>query len=30
MLDEDLADLCGVQTLHLVQQVKRNVEQFPA
>jgi hypothetical protein len=30
MLDEDLADLYGVETRVLVQQVKRNVKRFPA
>ncbi len=30
MLDEDLADLYGVETKRLVEQVKRNVERFPA
>jgi hypothetical protein len=30
MLDEGLADLYGVETRHLVQQVKRNIERFPA
>lgn len=30
MLDEDLADLYGVETRILVQQVKRNVKRFPA
>jgi hypothetical protein len=30
MVDEDLADLYGVQTKRLVEQVKRNVERFPA
>jgi phage regulator Rha-like protein len=30
MVDEDLADLYGVETRHLVQQVKRNIERFPA
>ena len=29
MLDEDLADLYGVETKRLVQQVKRNLERFP-
>lgn len=29
MLDEDLADLYGVETKRLIQQVKRNVERFP-
>jgi hypothetical protein len=29
MLDEDLADLYGVQTRRLVEQVKRNIERFP-
>lgn len=29
MLDEDLADLYGVETRALVQQVKRNVKRFP-
>ncbi|HEU4393552.1 MAG TPA: ORF6N domain-containing protein [Solirubrobacterales bacterium] len=29
MLDEDLADLYGVETKRLVQQVKRNRERFP-
>jgi hypothetical protein len=29
MLDEDLADLYGVETKRLVEQVKRNVERFP-
>jgi hypothetical protein len=30
MLDEDLADLYGVETRALVQQVKRNAKRFPA
>jgi hypothetical protein len=30
MLDEDLADLYGVETRILVQQVKRNAKRFPA
>jgi ORF6N domain-containing protein len=30
MLDGDLADLYGVETKRLVEQVKRNVERFPA
>lgn len=30
MLDEDLADLYGVETRVLVQQVRRNEERFPA
>jgi len=30
MLDEDLADLYGVETRVLVQQVKRNMKRFPA
>lgn len=30
MLDEDLADLYGVEKKRLVEQVKRNVERFPA
>lgn len=30
MLDEDLADLYGVETRVLVQQVKRNLKRFPA
>ena len=30
MLDEDLADLYGVETKRLVEQVKRNIERFPA
>jgi phage regulator Rha-like protein len=30
MLDEDLADLYGVETKRLVDQVKRNIERFPA
>jgi alkylated DNA nucleotide flippase Atl1 len=29
MLDEDLADLYGVETKRLVQQVRRNLERFP-
>ena len=29
MLDEDLADLYGVETKRLVEQVKRNIERFP-
>jgi hypothetical protein len=29
MLDEDLADLYGVETRVLVQQVKRNAKRFP-
>jgi hypothetical protein len=29
MLDEDLADLYGVETKRLIQQVTRNVERFP-
>ncbi|HWI95703.1 MAG TPA: ORF6N domain-containing protein [Solirubrobacterales bacterium] len=28
MLDEDLADLYGVETKRLIEQVKRNVERF--
>lgn len=30
MLDEDLADLYGVETRALIQQVKRNAKRFPA
>lgn len=30
MLDEDLADLFGVETRVLIQQVKRNAKRFPA
>jgi hypothetical protein len=30
MADEDLADLYGVETKRLIEQVKRNVERFPA
>jgi len=30
MLDEDLADLYGVETKRLIEQVKRNLERFPA
>ena len=30
MIDEDLADLYGVDTRVLVQQVKRNAKRFPA
>lgn len=30
MLDEDLAELYGVETKRLVQQVKRNLKRFPA
>jgi hypothetical protein len=30
MLDEDLANLYGVETKRLVEQVKRNLERFPA
>jgi hypothetical protein len=29
MLDEDLADLYGVETKRLIQQVRRNLERFP-
>ncbi len=29
MLDEDLADLYGVETKRLIEQVKRNLERFP-
>ena len=29
MLDEDLAEIYGVETSALVQQVKRNAERFP-
>ncbi len=29
MLDEDLAELYGVETRRLIEQVKRNVERFP-
>ena len=29
MLDEDLADLYGVETRRLIEQVKRNLERFP-
>lgn len=29
MLDEDLAELYGVETKRLVQQVKRNLKRFP-
>ena len=30
MLDEDLADLYGVETRRLIEQVKRNIDRFPA
>jgi hypothetical protein len=30
MVDEDLADLYGVETRRLIEQVKRNQERFPA
>jgi hypothetical protein len=30
MLDEDLAELYGVQTGRLIQQVKRNIDRFPS
>ena len=30
LLDEDLAELYGVETKRLVEQVKRNIERFPA
>jgi ORF6N domain len=30
MLDEDLAELYGVQTRRLVEQVKRNIDRFPS
>jgi ORF6N domain len=30
MLDEDLANLYGVETKRLIQQVKRNLKRFPA
>ena len=30
MLDEDLADLYGVETRRLIEQVKRNIERFPS
>lgn len=30
MLDEDLADLYGVETKRLIEQVKRNADRFPA
>ena len=30
MLDEDLAELYGVETRRLIEQVKRNLERFPA
>jgi len=30
MLDEDLADLYGVETKRLIEQVKRNIDRFPA
>jgi hypothetical protein len=30
MLDEDLAELYGVETRRLVEQVKRNIERFPS
>lgn len=30
MLDEDLADLYGVETKRLVEQVKRNIKRFPS
>lgn len=30
MLDEDLADLYGVETKRLIQQVKRNLKRFPS
>jgi ORF6N domain len=29
MLDEDLADLYGVETKRLIQQVQRNLKRFP-
>lgn len=29
MIDEDLADLYGVETRRLIEQVKRNIERFP-
>src|SRR5215470_16562848 len=29
MLDEDLADLYGVETKRLIEQVKRNLDRFP-
>ena len=29
LLDSDLADLYGVQTKHLIQAVKRNIDRFP-
>src|SRR6266849_2543959 len=29
MLDEDLAELYGVETRRLIEQVKRNIERFP-
>ena len=29
MLDEDLAELYGVETRRLVEQVKRNIDRFP-
>ena len=30
MVDEDLAELYGVQTGRLIQQVKRNIDRFPS
>jgi hypothetical protein len=30
MLDEDLAELYGVQTGRLIQQVRRNIDRFPS
>jgi phage regulator Rha-like protein len=30
MLDEDLADLYGVETRRLIEQVKRNIDRFPS
>jgi hypothetical protein len=30
MLDEDLAELYGVQTGRLIEQVKRNIDRFPS
>ena len=30
MLDEDLAELYGVETRRLIEQVKRNIERFPS
>jgi len=30
ILDKDLAELYGVETKHLIQAVKRNLDRFPA